>query len=75
MKETFVDTKVTFTLEHEGKLYVIENVPARVRRETGKQLFSPETVRHLQSAIWEKKKPKRVIETPVYEYGQLGDLR
>jgi YgiT-type zinc finger domain-containing protein len=75
MKETFVDTKVTYTLELEGKLYVIENVPARVCRETGEQLFSPGTVGCLQRTIWEKKKPKRVIETPVYEYGQLADPR
>jgi YgiT-type zinc finger domain-containing protein len=75
MKETFVDTKVTYTLELEGKLYVIENVPARVCRETGEQLFSPGTVGCLQRTIWEKKKPKRVNETPVYEYGQLADPR
>jgi YgiT-type zinc finger domain-containing protein len=67
--------KVTYTLELEGKLYVIENVPARVCRETGEQLFSPGTVGCLQRTIWEKKKPKRVIETPVYEYGQLADPR
>ena len=48
MKETFLDTKVTHTPALEGKLYVIENVPARVCRETGEHLFSPETVGHLQ---------------------------
>jgi YgiT-type zinc finger domain-containing protein len=73
MKETFIETKVTYTLELEGKLYVVENVPARVCRETGEQLFSPETVGQLQRTIWGKKKPKRVIETPVYEYSQLAD--
>jgi hypothetical protein len=36
---------------------------------------SPGTVGCLQRTIWEKKKPKRVIETPVYEYGQLADPR
>jgi len=34
MKETMVDTKVTYTVAHRGKLYVIEHVPARVCRET-----------------------------------------
>ena len=75
MKESFVETKVNYTLEIEGKFYVIENVPARVCRETGEQLFSPETVENLQKTIWGKEKPKRVIETPVYEYGQLSDTR
>lgn len=75
MKETFIDTTVNYTLELDGKFYVIESVPARVCRETGEQLFSPETVDNLQRTVWEGKKPKRVIETPVYEYGQSTDVR
>jgi len=69
MKETMIDTMVTYTLELEGKFYLIENVPARVCKETGEEYFSPKTVEHLQRTIWEKRKPKRVIQTPVYEYG------
>lgn len=61
MKETMIDTMVTYTLELEGKFYLIENVPARVCKETGEQYFSPETVQHLQRTIWERRKPKRVI--------------
>ena len=34
-KETFVPEKVTYTIEVEGQLTVIENVPARVSLETG----------------------------------------
>jgi YgiT-type zinc finger domain-containing protein len=63
-----VDTTVTYTLEHGGKLVVVEHVPARVCAETGEQLFAPETVEHLQSLINGDQKPSRVIETPVYEY-------
>ena len=63
------ETMVTYTLEPEGKFYLIENVPARVCKETGEQYFSPKTVGHLQRTIWEREKPKRVIQTPVYEYG------
>jgi len=68
MKETMVDTKVTYTIEHLGKFYVIEHVPARVCRETGEECFAPETVDHIQSLIKGKKRPDRVIETPVFEY-------
>jgi len=69
MKETMIDTIVTYTLELEGKFYLIENVPARVCKETGEEYFSPKTVEHLQRTIWERRKPKKVIQTPVYEYG------
>jgi YgiT-type zinc finger domain-containing protein len=68
MKETMVDTKVTYTLEHGGKFFIVENVPARVCKETGEQFFAPETVEHIQGIIKSRKRPDRVIETPVYNY-------
>jgi len=67
-EETLVERKVTYTLEVNGQLIVIENVPARVNLETDEQLFSPDTVEHLQQMIWEQRKPKRVIQVPVYEF-------
>jgi len=38
--ETFVSEKVSYTIEVDGKLIVVEHVPARVCLETGEQLFS-----------------------------------
>lgn len=68
MRETMVETTVTYTLEHAGKLYVIQRVPARVCRETGEQFFAPETVEHIHAIVKSGKPPQRVIETPVFEY-------
>ena len=68
MKETMIETEVTYTLEHGGEFYIIEQVPARVCKETGDQFFAPETVEHIQEIIKGKKEPDRVIETPVYKY-------
>ncbi len=67
-KETFVEREVTSTLEVDGQFVVIENVPARVCAETGEQLFSPETVEHLQRIIWERGEPSRMMEVPVYQF-------
>ncbi len=61
-------TTVTYTVEHYGKLYVIENVPARVCQETGEEYFAPETVEHIQAIIAGSATPVRVIEAPVYDY-------
>ncbi|MBU2611852.1 MAG: YgiT-type zinc finger protein [Chloroflexi bacterium] len=66
--EKLVKRNVTYTLELEGKLVVIENVPARVNLETGEQFFSPETVERLQKLFWEHRKPERMLQVPVYEY-------
>jgi len=68
MKETMMETKVTYTLERGGKFFIVENVPARVCRETGEQYFAPETVEHIQAIIKSSKRPDKVIETPVYNY-------
>jgi YgiT-type zinc finger domain-containing protein len=67
-EEKLVERRVTYTLEHEGKFYIVENVPARVNEETGEQFFSPVTVERLQRTILQPGKPNRVIQTPVYEY-------
>jgi YgiT-type zinc finger domain-containing protein len=66
--ETFVPEKVTYTIEVEGQLTVIENVPARVCLETGEQLFSAETVERIQRLISGKQKPARMMEVPVFEF-------
>lgn len=46
-----VEREVTCTLFKNGKLYIVENVPARVNVETGEQFFSPKTVDNLQRII------------------------
>ena len=66
--ETMREAKVTYTLEMDDKFFIIENVPARVCEETGEQFFSPETVERLQETIWGREKPKKTIETSVYEF-------
>jgi hypothetical protein len=66
--EKLVEQTVTYSLEMNGKLFLIENVPARVNMETGEQFFSPATVERLQQIILNQEKPVRVIETPVYNF-------
>jgi YgiT-type zinc finger domain-containing protein len=67
-KETLVEQKVTYTIELDGKFIIVENVPARVCLETGERFFAPETVERLQLIVWERREPRRVIETPVFEF-------
>ena len=68
MKETMIETEVTYTIEHDGRFFLIEHVPARVCRETGEQFFAPETVERIQKLVKGRKTPSRTIETPVYEF-------
>ncbi len=66
--ETMKEAKATYTLEMDDKFIIVDNVPARVCEETGEQFFSPETVERLQQTVWGHERPKRMIETPVYEF-------
>jgi hypothetical protein len=66
--ERLVEQKVTYTLFKDGKFYIVENVPARVNPETGEQFFSPQTVERLQQIITGERQPRRVIQTPVFEF-------
>ena len=66
--EKMKETKVTYTLEKDGKFYIVEGVPARVSVETGEQFFAPATVDRLQKIILTGKNPKKTIETPIFEF-------
>lgn len=66
--EFLIDQKVTYTLELNGKLFVIKNVPARVNIETGEQFFSPKTVDRLQQIVGMEQQPVQTMTLPVYEF-------
>ena len=69
--ETLIEQTVTYHIEIDGRLLLVENVPARVNVETGERYFAPETVERLQQAVWEQRPPVRTIQTPVYGYASL----
>lgn len=71
-QENLVEKQVTYTLNFNGEIILIENVPARVNEETGEQFFAPSTVEHLQQTILEKQQPDHFIEVPVYDYSNIG---
>lgn len=67
-EERFVERLVRYTLEYDGRIYIVESVPARVNEDTGEQFFAPSTVERLREVVLGEQKPDRVIETPVYTY-------
>ena len=67
-QEVLIEKQVTYTLQLDGELFVIENVPARVNEETGEQFFSPSTVEHLQQIILTGQKPDHFTKVPVFKY-------
>ena len=68
LPERLVEQEVTYTLEINGELMLVEHVPARVNIETGEQFFSPGTVEHLHRLLQRQPKPVRFIEAPVFDF-------
>ncbi|MGB3769146.1 MAG: hypothetical protein WA947_21525, partial [Phormidesmis sp.] len=67
-QETLVEKQVTYTLTLDGKIFLIDNVPACVNEKTGEQFFSPSTVERLQQTILDGKEPDHFVQVPVYNY-------
>jgi YgiT-type zinc finger domain-containing protein len=67
-EEMLAERLVTYTIEVEGQLVVVENVPARVNEETGERFYAPETVERLQRIIEHQQTPSRIIEAPVFDF-------
>lgn len=66
--DRMVDRLVTYSVEYEGRIIIVENVPARVDPETGERFYSPETVEQLQALVWSGRQPDRVAQTPVFQF-------
>jgi hypothetical protein len=67
-QDVIVERRVTYTLEKDGRFFLVENVPARVDLDTGEQFFAPQTVEQLQRMILGGGEPIRTVETPVYQF-------
>ena len=67
-RERLVDRLITYHIEVDGRLFVIEDVPTRVDVETGENHFAPDTVERLQRIVRERRNPVRTIEAPVFEF-------
>ncbi len=70
--EELINTVVQYVLTVNGKLFVFENVPARVNRVTGEQLFAPATVQRIQQIAMSTQKPDRIVQAKVYDWNQAA---
>ncbi len=67
----YVEKNVTYTIFYGGRFHIIEGVPAKECSKCGDRVYAPETVEKIQQAIWNLKKPVRVVESPVIEFASI----
>ncbi|MBI1738475.1 MAG: YgiT-type zinc finger protein [Acidobacteria bacterium] len=63
---TYQERRVIHTVRHQGKVIVIDHVPAEVCSVCGDVLFRPETVRSLERLLGSPRRPDATV--PLYEY-------
>ncbi len=57
---------IPHTVRHQGRIVVIDHVPADVCSVCGDVLLKPETVRHIEALLRQEAKPASSV--PFYEY-------
>lgn len=62
----YEDRIIFQTIRHEGKIKVIDNVPAEMCSVCGDVLLKPEIVRHIENVL--KDTPHPSSSVPLYEY-------
>ena len=62
-----VSRKITYPQEYDGKVVILENVPAEVCQQCGDVLVNPDVLKKIQKNVWSGVKAKRSVNVPVYD--------
>ena len=62
----YQERKIVHTLRHQGRVVVIDHVPAEVCTVCGDVLLSPNIIRHIEKLLQKADHPTATV--PLYEY-------
>jgi HTH-type transcriptional regulator / antitoxin MqsA len=65
---TMVKRKVTFSYDDDEKHLIVEHVPAKVCKECGEKVYSPQVADELLRFANNEFEPVKRIEVPVYDF-------
>ena len=63
---------VTHPQEYEGRIIILENVPAEVCRQCGEVLIRPDVLEKMQQVVWSEATPRRTACIPVYDLAEVA---
>jgi len=55
-----------------GSLYIFEKVPVGICLQCGEKVLKPKVAKEIDLVLKEKSRPQKIIQVPVYEYGQAA---
>jgi YgiT-type zinc finger domain-containing protein len=62
---------ISYTQPYEGRLYIVENVPADVCRQCGEIVLDPSTAKKIQKLVWSSQ-PKGTLQLPVFDLAEVS---
>ncbi len=63
---------IRYVQEFDGRVVVIENVPAEVCAQCGEEYIRPEVARKIQRLVWEEPSPKKTLKVPYYDFEKVA---
>ncbi|MSQ07577.1 MAG: YgiT-type zinc finger protein [Dehalococcoidia bacterium] len=64
--------RISHSQQHDGKIIILENVPAEVCRQCGEVLLRPDTLERVQKLVLTAATPKRTARIPVYAFAEAA---
>jgi HTH-type transcriptional regulator / antitoxin MqsA len=71
-KGTLEQRLIQYVQQFEGRVFIIENVPAEVCTQCGESLIHPEVADKIQKIVWNAPAPQRSTQVPVYDLSEVA---
>ena len=66
------DRMIRYIQEYNGRVVIIENVPAEVCSQCGEQLLRPEVAEKLQKIVWGKAAHPKIVKVDSYDFAEVA---
>ena len=63
---------IQYVQPYQGRVFIIENVPAEVCSQGGEPLIRPEVAEKIQNIVWNEPTPQKSAQIPVYDLSEVA---
>ena len=63
---------IRYVQEFDGRVVIIENVPAQVCTQCGEQLIRPEIAEKIQKIVWGEVPQPKTVEVASYDFAEVA---
>ena len=63
---------IRYVQEFDGRVVIIENVPAEVCTQCGEQLIRPEIAEKVQKIVWGEVPQPKTVEVASYDFAEVA---